>query len=139
LIKLLGLMTALLIGLPPEGAKQDVALLLFDGETGREFVGCLNCNRYDPSSVCNQYGEYGSRYQQNSIWNQYGPYGSRYAASSPWNRYGNGLRIVDGSGNYYGRFTLSRTDRSRLPLVAALLAAYEADGDLAKLRDALCE
>ena len=118
---------------------QDVALLLFDGETGREFAGCLNCSRYDNASICNRYGDYGSRYSEKSIWNRYGAYGSRYAINSPWSRYGEGLRIVDADGNYYGRFSLARNGQSKLPIVQALLGAYEENDDLAELRDRLCE
>jgi len=52
------------------------ALLLFDGKTGTEFAGCLNCNRYEESAVCNRYGDFGSRYSDTSIWNRYGKFGS---------------------------------------------------------------
>jgi hypothetical protein len=86
---------------------QNVALLLFDGETGKNFVGCLNCGKYDASSICNRYGDYGSRYSDKSIWNRYGDFGSRYSDKSPWSRYGDGLKIVDSDGGYYGKFTLS--------------------------------
>lgn len=118
---------------------QDVALLLFDGETGKIFAGCLNCGRYDDASVCNNYGDYGSRYSEKSIWNKYGSFGSRYEDNSPWNRYGEGLRVVDSNGNYYGRFSLASYGQSKIPLIQALLESYEADGDLSKLRDRLCE
>lgn len=117
----------------------NVALLLFDGETGREFAGCLNCSRYDDGAVCNRYGDFGSRYSDTSIWNRYGKFGSRYETNSPWNRYGEGLRVVDPAGNYYGRFSLSRYDQSRLPLVQALLKAHESMDDLDALRDLLCD
>lgn len=115
------------------------ALLLFDGKTGTQFAGCLNCGRYDEVAVCNRYGDFGSRYSDTSIWNRYGKFGSRYEDNSPWNRYGEGLRIVDQSGNYYGRFSLSRHDQSGLPLVQAILEAHEAVDDLDELRDLLCE
>ncbi|WP_195908521.1 hypothetical protein [Novosphingobium sp. Gsoil 351] len=125
-------------GVEPASA-QSAALLLFDGEKGEQFAGCLNCGRYDQASVCNRYGDYGSRYSSKSIWNRYGDFGSRYATNSPWSRYGAGLRVVDPKGNYYGRFSLSSYGQSKLPIVRALLAAYEADDDLEKLRDALCD
>lgn len=123
----------------PPGQAQEIALLLFDGETGQTFVGCLNCNRYDSAAICNQYGDYGSRYSDLSIWNRYGSYGSKFETNSPWNRYGEGLRVVDEDGNYYGRFGLSYFDQSRLPLVTTILDAYEATEDLDALRDLLCE
>jgi len=122
----------------PAGA-QDVPLMLYDGETGTEFAGCLNCSRYASSAVCNRYGEFGSRYSNTSIWNRYGQFGSRYETNSPWNRYGEGLRVVDQSGNYYGRFTLAIHGRSSLPLVQAIIEAYEQPEELGRLRDALCD
>ena len=118
---------------------QNVALLLFDGETGRDFAGCLNCNKYDASSICNRYGDYGSRYSDKSIWNRYGDFGSRYSNKSPWSRYGDGLKIVDADGGYYGKFTLASFGRSKLPIVQAILEAYEKNDDLSDLRDALCD
>lgn len=56
------------------------------------FRGNLNSNRYDPDSVANPYGQYGSRYSPDSINNPYGA-GSRYNSDSPSNPYGQGLKI----------------------------------------------
>lgn len=127
---------------PTQGAPTrptTTALLLFDGETGKEFAGCLNCGKYDSSSVCNKYGDYGSKYSNTSIWNKYGDYGSKYNENSPWNRYGEGLRIVDHEGNYYGRFSVSPYEASGLGIVRNIIAAYEAMEDLEALRNLLCE
>ena len=46
------------------------ALLLFGGKNHDEFIGCLNCGKYDDGSVCNKYGDYGSKYSDKSIWNK---------------------------------------------------------------------
>lgn len=51
------------------------------------YLGRLNANRYDPESVSNPYGRYGSRYSAESIHNPYGRYGSPYSAQSPNNRF----------------------------------------------------
>jgi len=51
------------------------------------YLGRLNANRYDPESVANPYGRYGSRYSGTSINNPYGVYGSAYSelsASNPF-------------------------------------------------------
>lgn len=140
-LRAVSILIGALIGLatPSIALAQGPALLLFDGETGKDFAGCLNCGRFDPASVCNRYGDYGSRYSDKSIWNRFGSYGSKYEQNSPWNRYGQGLRIVDKDGNYYGQFARASVDRSRLPIVAALIAAYEENDDLSDLRDRLCE
>lgn len=63
---------------------------LYD-QQGR-YRGNLNANRYDPNSIANPYGRYGSRYSQDSINNPYGA-GSRYRSDSPNNPYGSGWSI----------------------------------------------
>lgn len=124
---------------PAAGQAQNVPLLLFDGESGAVFAGCLNCNRFDDAAICNKFGKYGSKFEDLSIWNQFGKFGSKYETNSPWSNFGEGLRIVDQNGNYYGRFSIGRTDRSAIPMVSSILAAYKAMGDLDALRDLLCE
>ena len=118
---------------------QGVPLLLYDGTTGKQFAGCLNCNRFDSASVCNAFGDYGSRFSDKSIWNQFGRFGSRFQSDSPWNGFGPGLRVVDGSGRSYGNFTSSTFGRSTLPIVSGLVELHERLDDLEKLREALCE
>ena len=51
------------------------------------YLGNLNSNQYDPNSVSNPYGQYGSRYSPNSINNPYGQYGSPYSPNSVRNPY----------------------------------------------------
>jgi hypothetical protein len=51
------------------------------------YLGKLSANPYDPDSVSNPYGRYGSRYSPTSINNPYGQYGSRYSPLSPNNPY----------------------------------------------------
>lgn len=121
---------------------QNVALLLFDGETGRKFAGCLNCNRNDEVSVCNRYGTYGSKYEDESIWNSYGIFGSKYEDNSPWNKYGEGLRVVDPNGNFYGHFSLNKYasgGQSKIQLIQSLLRLYEANVEPEAIRNLLCE
>lgn len=58
------------------------------------FRGNLNGNQFDPDSVSNPYGRYGSTYSPDSINNPYGA-GSEYTTDSPNNAYGSGWTIVD--------------------------------------------
>jgi hypothetical protein len=58
------------------------------------FHGNLNNNPYDPDSVSNPYGRYGSEFSTDSINNEYG-IGSEFNAESPYNGYGSGLEIED--------------------------------------------
>src|SRR5262249_42233762 len=63
---------------------------LYDSQGG--YHGNLNVNRYDPNSVANPYGQYGSPYSPNSINNPYGA-GSPYRYDSPSNAYGIGMGV----------------------------------------------
>jgi len=63
---------------------------LYDGQG--QYRGNLNSNPYDPNSIANPYGRYGSPYSPDSINNPYGA-GSSYRQDSPTNPYGTGMRI----------------------------------------------
>jgi hypothetical protein len=54
-----------------------------------QYLGNLNNNRYDPNSVANPYGQYGSRYSPNSINNPYSTYGNPYSPQYSRPRLGN--------------------------------------------------
>jgi hypothetical protein len=56
------------------------------------YRGQLSDNPYNPESVNNPYGRFGSPHSAESINNPYGP-GSPYKADSPNNPYGQGMRI----------------------------------------------
>lgn len=65
---------------------------LYDSEGN--FRGNLNTNRFDPNSVANPYGRYGSPYSSESINNPYGA-GSPYKSDSPNNPFGQGLQVYE--------------------------------------------
>lgn len=89
-------------------------LLIFGGKNNNTFLGCLNCNKYDTSSIWNKYGDNGSKYSSNSIWNKYGEYGGKYSSYSPFNKYAsNPPVIVDREGNFYGYFTSNQYSNNR--------------------------
>ena len=56
------------------------------------YHGNLNANRFDPNSVANPFGPYGSRFSPDSINNPFGA-GSPFRADSPNNPVGTGMRI----------------------------------------------
>jgi hypothetical protein len=51
------------------------------------YLGRLNRNKYDPESVSNPYGIYGSKYSPFSVKNPYSIYGSEYSPFSATNPY----------------------------------------------------
>ena len=67
--------------------------ILVDRSTGR-YLGNLSTNQYDPDSVGNPYGRYGSPYSEDSINNPHGKYGSSYSNDSPTNPYATNPPIV---------------------------------------------
>lgn len=88
----------------------DPALLLFAGMNHKQFLGCLNCSKYDEDSVSNKYGSYGSPYSETSIFNRYSQFGGAYGQYSPCNAYSSDPPvIVDQQGNNYGRLTINQS------------------------------
>jgi hypothetical protein len=73
----------LLLGLTATCHAQTPMVVTPDGK----YLGNLSTNRYDPDSVANPYGQYGSRYSPDSVNNPYGQYGSRYSPDSARNPY----------------------------------------------------
>ena len=57
-----------------------------------KFRGKLSTNPYDPDSISNPYGRYGSKFSVDSINNWYGA-GNPYRLDSPYNPHGEGLSI----------------------------------------------
>jgi hypothetical protein len=61
-----------------------------------QYLGRLSANPYDPDSVSNPYGQYGSPYSPTSINNPYSQYGSRYSPMSPNNPYATEAPVLCG-------------------------------------------
>lgn len=61
-------------------------LILVNPVTG-QYLGNLNANQFDPNSVANPYGRYGSQYSVDSINNQFSQYGSQYSPNSATNQF----------------------------------------------------
>src|SRR5688500_10425415 len=72
---------------------------LRDRQTGK-YLGNLSANPYDPNSVSNPYGRYGSEYSQDSINNPHGQYGSRYSNDSANNPYATDAPTIHGNDGY---------------------------------------
>src|SRR5437016_1490725 len=72
---------------------------LVDRQTGK-YLSNLSTNQYDPNSVNNPYGRYGSEYSADSIKNPYGQYGSRYSNDSANNPYATNPPAIYGNDGY---------------------------------------
>ena len=105
----------LLLGLVATTARADPALLLYGGKDNKIFLGCLNCGKFDPNSVHNEFSEYGSTFSSTSIRNKFSDYGSAFSDYSACNVYASHPPvIVDKDGKYYGKLTINRfADQTR--------------------------
>ena len=75
-------------------------------ESEYRYLGKISSNRYDPESISNPYGRYGSEYSSDSINNPYGRYGSRYSNDSVNNSYANNPPVLiehDGTYSVYSK------------------------------------
>lgn len=70
----------------PQDLRRAAYSAYIEAEDGT-FLGKLNPNEYDPDSIFNEYGNFGSAYSPTSIFNEYSNYGGEYAAQSPFNSY----------------------------------------------------
>jgi hypothetical protein len=98
-------------------------LHIYGGENHDVYLGCLNCDNSNSSSIWNEYGTYGNSYNTDCIWNEYGTYGNEYSQYSPWNTYATYPPvIVDKEGNFYGYFTknINKEKRADFDLVLIL-------------------
>lgn len=88
-----------------------VLLTSFSSLSAANYIGNYNTNRYDPNSVRNPYGQYGSPYSSNSVKNPYGQYGNPYSSTSATNPYTtNAPKMYDQNGNYRGKLSANRYD-----------------------------
>lgn len=67
--------------------------IIVDGRTGK-YLGNLNSNQFDPNSVSNKFGKYGSEFSPDSINNRFGQYGSRFSNDSVNNPYATNSPVV---------------------------------------------
>jgi hypothetical protein len=124
------------------GSAQTPALLLFGSKDHNVFLGCLNCGRFDSSSVCNRFGDFGSRFSDKSIWNRFGDYGSRFSSESPWNKFAaDPPVVVNKDGQFYGYFTSNKYHDKRTNIrsfLGFLDNVDDVNNDLDKARDTFC-
>jgi len=96
-------------------------LHLYGGNNHDEYLGCLNCDKFDVNSIWNQFGTYGNRFATNSIWNKFGTYGNKFNNESPWNKFGTKPPVVvDKDGNFYGYLSLNKYTNKRADFSLAL-------------------
>ncbi len=85
-------------------------LLLLNNAVQARYLGNLSANRFNRDSISNEFGA-GNPYDPDSVNNPYGPYGSRYSNTSVNNPYAtNAPKLYDQDGNYRGRLSANPYD-----------------------------
>jgi hypothetical protein len=97
-------------------AKRESFLVANDGQ----FLGILSLNKFNPESISNDFGLYGSRFSTTSIKNQFSTYGSPYSSLSPYNSYTSTPPIIYLKGNKVGVLSVN-------PFLYGSVNPYELD------------
>jgi len=84
-------------------------LMLYAGSLYKDFIGCLNCDQYNFSSVWNNYSPYGwdNTYTKYSHFYTYRQEHGVYSACDPYATHP--PRIVDKENKIYGYLNISKT------------------------------
>ena len=89
-------------------------LHIYGGADYTEYLGCLNCSRFDSKSIWNAFGEYGSSFSHTSIWNDLNNYGDSNNPLSPWNSLATkASKIMDDTGKFQGYLTANLSVKER--------------------------
>jgi hypothetical protein len=100
--------------------------------TDGTYLGCVTCSTYDPDSIFNQYGSYGSPYSSTSINNQFSAYGSPYSSTSACNQYtSTPPLIVDDQDCFYWSMSVN-------PYVSDSVCGITGDATLCSALEVLC-
>jgi len=92
---------------PVARAPASGTILIFGGQGHKEYLGCLTCNEFEPSSVWNEVSVYG---WHNSVgkWNDVSQYGSDVGMYSACNELSSDPPVmVRPDGTFVGRLTVS--------------------------------
>jgi hypothetical protein len=91
----------------PPRAPAPSRITLVGGNNYEVYLGCWNCNEFDPESIFNQFGQHGSRFSSTSINNQFSQYGSQFSSISACNQFATRPPILVDSQRVYGELTVN--------------------------------
>ena len=84
-----------------------------DGEN--KYLGNVNANQFDPDSIANPFGRYGSQFSPDSVNNPFGTYGSPYSPYSAQNPYTTQApKVVTPNGAYLGNYSANPYDSNSI-------------------------
>ena len=61
-----------------------------------KYLGNLSANKFDPNSVNNEFGKYGSKFSPDSVNNEFGRYGSKFSNESANNPFATQAPVIIG-------------------------------------------
>jgi hypothetical protein len=101
---------------------------IYGGKNYDQFLGCMDCDGDDPTSIWSQFTKYGATHSEKSIWNEAGRYGSVTSDFSPYNpkaKYP--PRVVDVNGKCVGYLTVNKKNPYRLKDSVSDLICFRRD------------
>ena len=107
---------ALLSGRIPESAgelRRSKGESYIEGGDGT-FLGKLNPNRFDPESIFNRFGRYGSKFSPDSIFNRFSTFGNQLNVLSPYSRLSANPPRLYVKGEFVGFLTKNGNKRPRV-------------------------
>jgi hypothetical protein len=78
------------------------------------FLGLVSKNSFDPNSISNSLGAYGSWFSQTSIFNEFGPYGGEFSPMSPFNDFSPTPPRLERDGYVLGYLTTNKAIPNRI-------------------------
>ena len=76
-----------------------------------DYLGTTSANKFDPDSINNPYGTYGSKYSPDSVNNPYGRFGSKYSVESANNPYAHDTpQLYGANGTNRGKLSANTYD-----------------------------
>lgn len=81
---------------------------IFAQDDKKSYLGKI-ADEYDPESIFNEYGTYGSEHSASSIWNEYSTFGNEYNSLSPFNDYCSKPPVIEKNGEIIGYITTNKS------------------------------
>ncbi len=98
---------AALLGISFSSLLHAQEILIFGGQSNKEFLGCISCNEMAATSVWNDMSHYGWK-NGFGKWNPFGQYKNPFSSYSACNEFtSSGPVLVDREGRFYGRLTIN--------------------------------
>jgi hypothetical protein len=85
-----------------------------------QFLGKITTNEFDPNSLLNEFGKYGSEFSATSIFNSFSHYGSEFSNLSPYNEFTSTPPSIFKGNKFIAYLTVNKTLQPRVDAKALI-------------------